>query len=71
MVTPPTRRVGVATIRVWVEGLDPASIRVRMSRCDDVADPVWVGAVFSSAKDAADEIEQWLRGFERPWSTSG
>jgi hypothetical protein len=61
--------VGVATVRVWVEERDPAAIRVRVSRCDDIADPVWVRDAFGSARDTADEIDRWLRGFEQRWST--
>ena len=69
MVIPPGQRVGVAAIRVWVDDQDPPGLRVRVSTCDDIADPVGARQVFASARETADSIYLWLRGFEEPWTS--
>lgn len=65
MVTPSAGQAGVASIRVWIEKGDPPALRVRFTRCDDVADPIWVSDAYSTAEDGVAGIEAWLLEYQR------
>jgi hypothetical protein len=57
-----SERVAVLVIRAWTEG-QPPSLRVRITRTQDVASRIDVTSTASTVAQVHDEVEAWLRSF--------
>jgi hypothetical protein len=59
-----SERTGVLIIRAWVEG-DPPTLRLRITRTDDLTASDEESTVTASVEEAVDVVRRWLEGFAR------
>jgi hypothetical protein len=59
-----SERTGVLIIRAWVEG-DPPTLRLRITRTDDLTAGDEESTVTASVEEAVDVVRRWLEGFAR------
>jgi hypothetical protein len=62
--TTSSERTGVLIIRAWVEG-DPPTLRLRITRTDDLTAGDEESTVTASVEEAVDVVRRWLEGFAR------
>lgn len=64
--TPPGRpaeRVGVLVVRAWMDASDPQSLRVRVTRTNDVTSPLSEVSAAADIDEVCDTVRQWLQEF--------
>jgi hypothetical protein len=59
------RRTGILIIRVWSEGRHERSLRIRITRTDDVAASNETSSSTTSIDEASGSVRSWLEAFAK------